>query len=450
MTKRVLVLAYYFPPMAVSGSMRPAGFCSHLHEYGYVAHVMSNAVPPTEGGTIPVDQSLMRLVPDGLRIDRIAHADWMQGLLDLRARVRGTQAAVPSPAASAGAAAAPGGAARAAPIRQLRERIMNRLLLFPDRQNRWIAAVRRAVRTLAPHERPDVVFATGNPWSSLVAGLDVAKMLGVPFVADFRDPWTQNPKPPLPELVAPAAKCERHILTGADRIIANTPALQDAFATLYPASADKIVTITNGYHESLLVPAVNERAPDAQSSGIELEYYGSVYELRKPTVLLEAVAALADSGHIRSGEFRITFTGNWGVSDPACNALAERLETHDLIRREAAVSHTVYLERIRAAQHLLVLQQDFPLQIPGKIYEYVATGRPLFLVGGEGATASLVRNHRLGHVCADNHADLCEAITALVERRLSIVPPAPDTIAAFGYAALTRQLAGVLDEVVNR
>lgn len=450
MTKRVLVLAYYFPPMAVSGSMRPAGFCSHLHEYGYVAHVMSNAVPPTEGGTIPVDQSLMRLVPEGLRIDRIAHADWMQGLLDLRARVRGTPAAVPSPAASASAAAAPGGTSRAAPIRQLRERIINRLLLFPDRQNRWIAAVRSAVRALAPHERPEVVFATGNPWSSLVAGLDVAKMLGVPFVADFRDPWTQNPKPPLPELVTQAAKCERRILTRADRIIANTPALQDAFAALYPASADRIVTITNGYHESLLVPGVNERAPDAQTPAIELEYYGSVYELRKPTVLLEAVAALADSGRIRSGDFRITFTGNWGVSDPACNALAERLETHGLIRRETAVSHTAYLERIRAAQHLLVLQQDFPLQIPGKIYEYVATGRPLFLVGGEGATASLVRNHRLGHVCADNHADLCEAITALVERRLSIVPPAPDTIAAFGYAALTRQLAGVLDEVVNR
>ncbi len=428
--------------------MRPAGFCSHLHEYGYEAHVISNAIPPAEGGTIPVDPSLMRLVPDDLRIDRIPHADWMQSLLDLRARVRGNTAA-PVQATSTGEAGEPDAGAHGGSIRQLRDRIVNRLLLFPDRQNRWIAAVRRAARALAPDERPDVVFATGNPWSSLVAGLDVAKMLGVPFVADFRDPWTQNPKPPLPELVAAAAACERRILTRADRVIANTPALHDAFAAQYPASADKIVTITNGYHESLLVPGMNEHAPEVQTSGIELEYYGSVYELRKPTVLLEAVASLADSGRIQPGEFRITFTGNWGVSDPACNALAERLEARDLIRRQAAVSHTAYLERIRSAQHLLVLQQDFPLQIPGKIYEYVATGRPLFLVGGEGATASLVREHKLGHVCADNHEDLCAAITALVDGRLSIVPPATETIAAFGYAALTRQLAGVLDEVVN-
>ena len=89
------------------------------------------------------------------------------------------------------------------------------------------------------------------------------------------------------------------------------------------------------------------------------------------------------------------------------------------------------------------------MQIPGKIYEYVATGRPLFLVGGEGATASLVRTQELGYVCADDREDLCEALAALVERRLSIAPPAPETIAAFGYAAITRQLAGVLDEVVN-
>lgn len=450
MTKRVLMLAYYFPPMAVSGSMRPAGFCSHLHESGYEVHVMSNAVPTGEGATIPVDPSLMRLVPDGLRIDRIAHADWMQDLLDLRARIRGGQRTAPEATTPVQAAMDTAGTAHPTPLRQLRERIVNRLLLFPDRQKRWIAAVRRAARALTPAERPHVVFATGNPWSSLVAGLDVATTFGVPFVADFRDPWTQNPKPPLPELVAAAAKCERRILTRADRIIANTPALHRAFATQYPASVGKIVTITNGYHESLLASAPAGDAAHARSTGIELEYYGSVYELRKPVALLDAVATLAGQGRIRGGEFRITFTGNWGVSDSACNALAERLEALDLIRREPAVSHAEYLERIRSAQHLLVLQQDFPLQIPGKIYEYVATGRPLFLVGGEGATAALVRDRQLGHVCADDRDELCTAITALVDGQLSIASPAADTIAAFGYASLTRQLAGVFDEIVNR
>lgn len=449
MTKRVLILSYYFPPMAVSGSMRPAGFCSHLGEYGYETHVVSNAVPPANGGTIPVDPSLMRLVPDGIRIDRIGHTDWMQELLDLRARIRGHKGSAPAtgePAKSAAVADVQHSNGR---IRQLREHVLNRLLLFPDRQNRWIAAVRRAVRDFKPHERPDVVFATGNPWSALVAGLDISRRVGVPFVADFRDPWTQNPKPPLPELVAAAGACERRILTRSDRIIANTPALQEAFTSRYPASAHKIVTITNGYHESLLEPGSNLNVPQMSGTGIELDYYGSVYELRKPGTLLAAIAALADNGRIRSGDFRVTFTGHWGVTDSECNALADRLEAQGLVRRISAVNHAEYLERSRSSQHLLVLQQDFPLQIPGKIYEYVATGRPLFLVGGQGATAELVRAHDLGYVCADNHDDLCEAITALVERRLSISPPASETIAAFGYSALTQQLAAVFDAVLN-
>jgi len=409
---------------------------------------MSNAVPSENGGTIPVDPSLMRLVPDGIRIDRVAHADWMQGLLNLRARIRGRTATVPAIIGSEDGAGASDIQPSHGRIRQLREYVLNRLLLFPDRQNRWVAAVRRAVRSLEPHERPDIVFATGNPWSSLVAGLEASRMIGVPFVADFRDPWTQNPKPPLPELVAAAAACERRILTRSDRIIANTPALQEAFAALYPGCANKIVTITNGYHESLLEPRSNLYASGTERAGIELDYYGSVYELRKPATLLEAISVLADAGRIRSGDFRVTFTGHWGVIDNACNDLANRLEARGLIRRHPAVDHATYLERSRSSQHLLVLQQDFPLQIPGKIYEYVATGRPLFLLGGQGATASLVRSKELGYVCADDREDLCEAITALVERRLTISPPAPETIAAFGYGALTRQLAGLFDEVL--
>ena len=205
MSKRVLILAYYFPPMAVSGSMRPAGFCSHLHEHGYEAHVLSNAVPQSDGGSIPVDASLMRLLPEKLNIDRVPHKDWMQELLNVRQWIRdrrtGDVPAKPD-VHSDGASSTPAQASR---LRTARDRILNRTLMFPDRQNRWIAATRRHVRALASADRPDVVFATGNPWSSLVAGLEISRQLDVPFVADFRDPWTQNPKPRRAESVFHAA-----------------------------------------------------------------------------------------------------------------------------------------------------------------------------------------------------------------------------------------------------
>ncbi len=391
----------------------------------------------------------MRLLPERLNVDRVPHKDWMQELLNVRQWVRDRRSGgVPQQPQvhSAGATNTPVQASR---LRSARDRILNRALMFPDRQNRWIAATRRHVRALTNADRPDVVFATGNPWSSLVAGLEISRMLDVPFVADFRDPWTQNPKPPLPELVTAAAKCERRIVTNSDRVIANTDALKESFVQLYPEAAAKIVTVTNGYHESLLAPGIPEGSTYARQGEVELNYYGSVYELRKPTVLLAAIKTLADAGHVDGQKFCITFTGHWGVVDAACNELAERLEKQGLIRRRPAVDHEEYLARIRSAQHLLVLQQDFPLQIPGKLYEYVATGRPLFLVGGAGATATLVRERKLGYVCADDHEQLCDAIRALVERRLKIEPPASAAIASFGYAALTRQLVDIFNEITG-
>lgn len=442
--KRVLILAYYFPPIAASGSMRPVGFCNHLMENGYYPHVLTtdwrDAHPP-----VAIDPSLENLIPDGVRIDRLSHVNLLKELLELRSRFRskvhgGGHGDSPE---------VPVDATPPSPIKRLKRDMMNRLFLFPDHQKPWIHAVNRHVKGLGRQERPDLVFATGNPWSALIAGQQVARYLSVPFVADFRDPWSQNPKPPLSDsLGRKAVVWERKILKDADCVVANTRELADAFAQEVPESSNKIVTITNGYHDGIFPDgriAEQSRVADAK---IELSHFGSVYELRSPIKLLQAIQQLWKAGVVTKEDIRVRFIGAWIVEDVACNRLAAELETAGLITREPPVAHDAYLNRLAAAQNLLILQQAFPLQIPGKIYEYIASGRPMIIVGGEGATANLVARHRLGLTFPNSIDQLAEGLRDLVEGKITVSCPGNDEIHRFSYGELTRQLAGVFDHLL--
>ena len=88
--------------------------------------------------------------------------------------------------------------------------------------------------------------------------------------------------------------------------------------------------------------------------------------------------------------------------------------------------------------------------MPGKIYEYVATGRPLLLIGGEGATANLVRRHALGISSPNEIASIKILLNDLATGKQKLVPPAPARVNRFDYRSLTGELAAVLDAVMQR
>ncbi len=98
---------------------------------------------------------------------------------------------------------------------------------------------------------------------------------------------------------------------------------------------------------------------------------------------------------------------------------------------------------------LLVLQPDSPLQVPAKIYEYVATGRPLLLIGGEGATANLVNRHALGVSSPNQVESIKVLLQELATGKQKLVPPDPARVNRFEYRSLTGELSAVLDAAVR-
>ncbi len=445
--KRVLMIAYYFPPVAASGSVRPAAFCRYLPESGWVPIVVT-----VDGSALDrplaTDPSLCSELAADLDVVRVAHGNPNQFLLRARDQFlalfgRHRQAVSGDTSGSATMGIAQG---RRGTIRRSLDRMLERLLLFPDPQKFWARPALRACEAIIAARRPDVIFATGGPWTSLLLGERLSARHGIPFVADFRDPWAINPYLTYasPGMQQRAELLEAEVCAHAAAVIANTEELAESFRDKYPHRADRVVAISNGFDASL---PRQSSVSEPVVHRLVLTHLGTVYVKRSPLPLFEAVNRLVSGQPDLVGRLLLNFTGEWEIQDPACNQLASRLELQGLLQRASRIDREECLARMATSQVLLVIQEGTPMQIPAKLYEYISMRRPLVILGGAGATANLVQKHRLG-VCCANEVDAIEALLrAIIAGDMCLDLPSESVVMRFEYRALTARLAAVLNRV---
>ncbi len=450
--KKLLIVAYYFPPIAASGAMRPLAFCRFLEPYGWRPRVLTtdaqSVFPPH-----PVDAQLAGKLPAAVRVDAVPHGNPLQRLLAwrgrLRALLRSHQKGLQVEGSSPKCAAPPTSAA--VPGASLKRLVLDWTFEFPDPQCPWLNPVTSHAKAFPQEEIPDVIWATGGPWTSLLAGQDLARHWGVPLIVDYRDPWTSNPYVSFSSdwLNGRARQLERSVLKQARRIVTNTHELRSRLQQDYPAEAAKVLTITNGFDPDAFPRLSQQSTAGQHKAPLELCHFGTVYGKRTPIVLLQTLLELSRAGRLSNAHLCLRFVGAWDVTDATCEDVAQQLEKVGLLKREPPVPYQACLRQMTAADALLVIQPDSPLQIPGKIYEYIATGRPLVLLGGEGATANLVNRHRLGLACPNRADDIRQLLCDIVDHRRTLTPPSSEEVARFDYRSLTGDLAKVLDEVLR-
>lgn len=455
--KQVLMIAYYFPPIAATGAMRPLNFCRHLPTYGWMPRVLAtdhpSALPPQAE-----DQMLLNRVPAGTEVVRVSHGNLLGQLLAYRDRLKrivGNKAGAASRPSLSGAATDPTQNTRKL-IAEGRRLIIDALLNFPDPQCRWYRSAVRAMSSANTAQRPDVIWATGGPWTSLLVGQRLARKWTVPFVADFRDPWVGGHEFFSSRLLhRRAATLERGVCEAASLVVLNTEELRERFCSEYSQWRHKFVTITNGYaqEQASMAPSIDERSQrgfgPSGGSALELCHFGTVYGNRSPLALFRAIQELMDEGRVNLSRLSLRFVGAWDVNDPTCDKLSKTLEESGILKRIPPIPHKECLKMMEESDVLLILQPDYPLQVPAKIYEYIVAGRPLFVVGGEGATANLVHRHRLGRCCANRVQAVKGALTELMSDRTGLTAPDPADTEQFSYPILSKRLAHLLDDVAR-
>lgn len=415
----------------------------------------SSSVYPSLG----VDESLSEQLPDTIRIDRVPHKNPERTLLVARDKIRkfvcksflfgNSQPQAGSKRKTSGQP----GAGMCEQYLAMRKAMIEWLFSFPDPQCFWLRPAIERLAQIPRKDYPDVVFATGGPWTSLLVGKALAKKFVVPFVADFRDPWTNNPNREFlsASLDRKHRDLERAVCTAAARVIVNTEELRAQFRRDNPALKEKFITITNGFnheHRDSRSDLTNGKHELSVSKPlIELCHFGSIYGKRDPFPLLLAVKNLFKENRIREGQLQIRFVGDWEQPDDRCESLAKELERHGFLKRDPSVPHELCVQQMPLAQTLLILQPAYPLQVPAKIYEYIAADRPILVIGGEGATSALVERHRLGKCCPNEVSAIKELLLKLVEGQLRIEPPSPVEREKFHYRKLTQKLVGVFDTI---
>ncbi|HEX6987538.1 MAG TPA: glycosyltransferase, partial [Planctomycetaceae bacterium] len=245
--QKALLIVHDFPPTSSAGVFRTVRFAKYLPAYGWEPLVLTASVGSgDEGG-----RRLLRDLPDGLRIERIRPWSWRRSA-EKRTGGGGSSAESLEARDRNGMGRERGLSMRiAASAWQF-------LTETPDRQVWWVGPAVRAGRRLIREHRPEIVYTSGPPHSVHLIGLRLKRVEGLPWVADFRDPWARRPwaKRRNPWGNRLAGRFERFCVRFADRVILNTDAAAEEFRRAYPGEpAEKFDVIPNGCDPDLAARA---------------------------------------------------------------------------------------------------------------------------------------------------------------------------------------------------
>ncbi len=412
---RVLYLAYEFPPAVGGGVMRAVKFATYLRDFGWDPVVLTVARRA---------HARAEALPDGLEVHRV-------------------RSLVPPEDQRAGRRRVDDGRRAGGPTgRRWLDRVRDRFLV-PDTRVLWWPLARR--RALALHrDAPfDAVLATAPPFSALCLGRELARRFRIPFVADLRDPWVDSfaslRAAERPERMRREEAMERLVVRDAAAVVVTAPALAEALAERHPESGStRFHVITNGFD-----PADYEGVAPRELDHPALVYTGKLTTQYAPDALAAMLRELRSQDADGAPEIRLHVVGD--VDAVAAGAF-ERAGVASAVTFHGPVPPSE-VRRFQLGADVLVSSlgpDDARIRISGKVFEYLATGRPILaLVPPGGATAEIVRATPLGRVC--DPSDPARAARALVELlsapQVTATPPS-----TYDRRTLTGALARILTD----
>jgi glycosyltransferase involved in cell wall biosynthesis len=437
----VLVVAYHYPPEGSVGTHRTLRLVRQLRASGWDVTVLTGTEGTYSAGCV-IDHDLLGRVPAGVRVVRapaLRPADAVSRLWSGRGQR-------PSPGPASGGSHRNAGADAPAPSRlRLVKRQIDAILGIPDQHLGWLAPAIGAGMAASVGHRPDVIYSTAPPWTGQLVARALATALRCPWVADFRDPWARAPwrEARLPVATRAAEALERAVVRRADAVVFTTRTNMEENSAFYRERADRFHLVRNGCDRDEFEGVT----PLVGQDRFTLLHAGSMYGGRRPSLLLDAMAALRDRGTIdaRSFCFRQIGRVSLGGFDLASESAHRGLQ--GLVETVATQPRREVLREMMGASCLLLLQPGTTVSIPGKLFEYFAAGRPILAIAEAGETADLITTSGAGvAVLPEDQRGLELAIERLVRHPESFSAP---PLELFDGTLRARELMSVLERVAH-
>lgn len=286
--------------------------------------------------------------------------------------------------------------------------IWTNFVTIPDQHVGWDRLAEEAAMRL--DQTPDVVIASSGSFTAQLAAKNVAKRLGVAYVADMGDPWTYNPIWPGTVVYRKIRnkRLETRSVAQADLITVTTEGTALGYRRWFPASRARIEVVPMGYLASEFPNAGRSMAP---SNPIRIVYVGVAYRTgRNLTPLLEAAASLAQRHNIQLDVV--------GPHSKAFVSLAKS-RAYSFVRFRGRIPYKESLDIIDGADVLVVIGNPGTMQIPGKAFMYLGAGRPIILIAQNppetDPTWQLLRAFPATSICGLDVKSIAEKLSVILD-----------------------------------
>ncbi len=357
--KKVLIITYYWPPAGGPGVQRWLKFVKYLRNYGVepVVYIPENPEYPIR------DKSLQDEVPADIKIIRkkIFEPYSIAGIFSRKDTETFSSGIIK---------------------KEKDQSAIQKALLYirgnyfiPDARKFWIKPSVKFLKEEIEKTQYDVIITTGPPHSLHLIGLKLQRLLGIKWIADFRDPWTQIGYHRKLKLTSSSRlkheKLEQQVLNAADHILTTSFTTKNEFRS---KTRQPVSVITNGFDLDININTT-------PSKKFRVSHIGSLLEGRNPENLWKALQQLLEENKAFNQQFELRLAGKTSES------VLESIKTYklsDYLVNDGYVSHTKALKLQQEAVVLLLLEIDSVETqgiIPGKVFEYLAAKKPILAIG---------------------------------------------------------------------
>jgi hypothetical protein len=432
--KQLLMIVPFFPPMAGGGVYRPLSFVKYLESYGWRPTVIA----PRGDAFWIRDERLLEQVPDSCRVIR---TDTMSGQ-GVLSRLRGKRG---QPVRSG--AGKSSGQKRSSRRFALARKLASTILV-PDTYVGWARYAKAAAKAAAAETRFDAVYSTSPPETSHLIGRDIHKDTGLPWVADFRDPWMNLYlfRPPTPFHARIHARLEKKVCDRAYSVVA-TRWHEQLLRDKYPGGPG-VRRISNGYDaaEAATVDAVRPTG-----GKLRITHAGMLTQNRTAEPFLRGVRRFLDNRPDAGQSLEVVFVG---AREDRNEEASRRLGLDGKVEFRDSIPHDETLQLERGSHILLLIKHvnpDYSGIVPGKLYEYIGLRRPILALVPDGEAARLVTSLNRGVVAPQQDA---AAIARILDRLYTAYKDGSlDSLfdltprEQFSRKNLAGELAALLDEI---
>jgi len=417
MRKKILAIAYHYPPIhRSSGVHRTVNFVRSLPDYGWDPSVLTvhpRAYDEADTG-ITGDNQPPAPVHRAFALDTRRHLS-----------IKGRYA---------------------------------KFMSIPDRWVSWWLGAIPSGLSMIRRNRPDIIWSTYPIATSHLIALTLHKLTGIPWVADFRDPMTDDDYPTDPTVKKVFQWIEKKVIQHCSRAVFTTPDTLELYVRRFPEiNRSNFSVINNGYDDISFREAeqsLQERPrPPAREGQMVFVHSGTLYRSeRNPEPFFSALAELHKERFISPATLKVILRAS--SDETYYHGRLKQLGLECIVSLEPPVPYAEALREMLSVDGLLLLQAaNCNHQIPAKAYEYIRSARPvLTLTDHAGNTASLMKEAGYDTIAdIESKENIKKTLITFINgiRQGESKTPGAETIAAYSRIQKTAELAAVLDSIVS-